>query len=281
MNNYLQQNYLFAKKNNKVNLPLELISAGIENRNSKDYFFDNSKRDLKSYIFQYTLSGYGAVELTQKVYKIYPNSGFFVKVPSDTKYYCDNNNEWTFIYIRFESDCLESLLKNFQGVFRFDDNNFIIKQLFDILEKCKNKTYSYEELSVQVYSFICRLYSDLFGESKKFSPIVEKTKNIIDDNFRNINITEVANIIGVSRNHLSRCFSEETGISPINYLQNVRLNYSLQLLASTSLSVKEISEKCGFSAANYYSKVFVKKYNMTPSDFRKNHLNKKEIEVLL
>lgn len=275
------ENYLFAKKDKKVNLPVELISAGIENRNSNEYCFDNTKRDFKGYIFQYTLSGYGIVEINKKEYKLTQNSGFFVKIPSDTKYYCDNNNPWSFVYIRFESDCLESLLNNFQGVFKFDESNFIIKQLFEILDDCKNKTYSYEELSVQVYSFICKLYSDLFGESKKFSPVVAKAKNIMDNEFKNINITEIAGVIGVSRNHLARCFAEETGISPICYLQNVRLNYSLKLLASTSLSVKEIAEKCGFSTANYYTKSFFKKFNKTPSKFRKEYLKQLKVEVLL
>lgn len=272
---------MFAKNDKKVNLPVELISAGIENRNSEDYCFDNTKRDFNGYIFQYTLSGYGVIEINEKEYKLTPNSAFFVKIPSDTQYYCDKNNPWSFIYIRFESGCLENLLNDFQGVFKFEEKNPVKKRLFEILDDCKNKTYSYEDLSVQVYSFICKLYSDLFGKSKRFSPVVEKAKNIIDNNFRNINITEAADIIGVSRNHLSRCFSEETGISPICYLQNVRLNYSLKLLASTSLSVKEIAEKCGFSTANYYSKAFFKKFNKTPSEVRKDYYNFNELEILL
>ena len=66
-----------------------------------------------------------------------------------------------------------------------------------------------------------------------------------------------------------RLFKEFTGYAPLQYLQELRLQRSKQLLASTNLSLAEIADRVGYDNADYFSAAFKKKNHITPTNFRK------------
>jgi len=57
---------------------------------------------------------------------------------------------------------------------------------------------------------------------------------------------ELAAETGLSREHLSRLFSERTGVSPGSYLRQLRVNAARQMLKERNLLLKEIALRCGF-----------------------------------
>ena len=65
-----------------------------------------------------------------------------------------------------------------------------------------------------------------------------------------------------------RFFKNAMGISPHKYLVNKKLEKSLPLLLYSKDSIKNISEKLGFSNQHYFSKVFTDRYKMSPSEYR-------------
>lgn len=73
---------------------------------------------------------------------------------------------------------------------------------------------------------------------------------------------------GCSPNTLLRRFRAATGQSPIEYLISIRLRHGAKLLHSSSLSIFEIAEKCGFKDSNYFSRQFKKRYGLAPRAFR-------------
>ncbi|MGC9523316.1 MAG: substrate-binding domain-containing protein [Anaerolineae bacterium] len=80
---------------------------------------------------------------------------------------------------------------------------------------------------------------------------------------------EIAAHVNVSARHLDRCFSDETGITPIDYLNRFRLRQARRLLRSNTLNISEIAAAVGFSDSSYFSRVFSREVGMSPSDFRR------------
>ncbi len=88
-----------------------------------------------------------------------------------------------------------------------------------------------------------------------------------DDSF---GINEVCNGLGISRTQLHRKVKALTGLSTSIFLREIRLNEAYKLLINSELTISEIAYQTGFSDPNYFSKVFSKKYELTPTQI-KNH----------
>ncbi|WP_214628486.1 helix-turn-helix domain-containing protein [Paenibacillus agaridevorans] len=80
--------------------------------------------------------------------------------------------------------------------------------------------------------------------------------------------SDLAEAAAVSPGYFSSLFKAHTGISPIPYLNKIRIDYAKQLLRDTSVPVKEIAEQCGFEDSFYFSRLFHLDTGMSPRDYR-------------
>lgn len=99
---------------------------------------------------------------------------------------------------------------------------------------------------------------------------VEMAKQYMRDNLHTqIQVGDVASYCYVSTKQLTRLFYKAEGISPSVYLRQAKIRYIESLLADTSLSIKEISERTGFANEYYFNTFFKKYYGMPPGQYRK------------
>lgn len=105
-----------------------------------------------------------------------------------------------------------------------------------------------------------------------YDPRVKKLLSFIHDNYNhNITLKSLSEIVYLSESETIRLFKKHIGKTPIKYLLNYRLLYSLYFLTDTQSSISEIAHQCGFSSVSYYIKSFKSNYQMTPNQYRKNH----------
>lgn len=86
---------------------------------------------------------------------------------------------------------------------------------------------------------------------------------------KRITISDLANLLGISESGLYSTFKRQFGMSPISYLNDFRLAASAKLLVSTQSSIDNIAQTVGIDDFRYYSKIFKRKYGMTPTSYRK------------
>ncbi len=85
---------------------------------------------------------------------------------------------------------------------------------------------------------------------------------------KSISLSQMGERCGLSYVQFLRRFKAFTGVSPIEYVAERRLQKAKQLLADTDLLVKDIAFSCGFENEYYFSNFFKKHTNMSPTAFR-------------
>jgi AraC-like DNA-binding protein len=81
----------------------------------------------------------------------------------------------------------------------------------------------------------------------------------------------IAAHVGLSERHLTRCFHQEIGITPIAYLNRYRVRQARLLLDQREKCITEIASEVGFTNSGYFSRVFQQKVGLTPRAYLKGN----------
>ena len=91
----------------------------------------------------------------------------------------------------------------------------------------------------------------------------------LNKNFqKEISLSEVAKLVAMSEVAFSRFFKLRTGKTFVDTLNEVRLGHASRMLIDTTQSVNEIAYRCGFNNMSNFNRIFKKKKNCTPKEFR-------------
>jgi len=86
-----------------------------------------------------------------------------------------------------------------------------------------------------------------------------------------LNRKELAGHVGFSERHLNRCFIQETGMTPLTYLNRYRIQQATQLLEQGQLSITETMCQVGFSESSHFTRLFRREVGVSPSAFKKGN----------
>lgn len=101
---------------------------------------------------------------------------------------------------------------------------------------------------------------------------IDKIMDHVNKNFgQNVSLSDAAKIAGMTEVSLSRFFKLRTGKTFIDTLNDVRLGHASRMLIETTHSVNEIAYKCGFNNMSNFNRIFKKKKDSTPKEFRNSY----------
>jgi two-component system, response regulator YesN len=104
---------------------------------------------------------------------------------------------------------------------------------------------------------------------------IQKIKHyIVEHSHEDISLDALANKVGLSPIYISKMFKEKLGVNYIDFLTDCRIEKAKILLADSEKSLKEITFEIGYHDPNYFSKVFKKMCNISPTEYRKTLLSK-------
>lgn len=148
---------------------------------------------------------------------------------------------------------LEPYIKDFEkikGLFLFDRNKPLIYSIF--------------------YGMLDRIMREQQPKSDILHPAIKfLEKNISNPELNNSLLARKANI---SEIYFRKLFLEKTGVTPKQYILDIRMQKAKQLLTESEFSVSAIAEECGFTSVYSFSRAFKERTNQSPTEFAK--LNK-------
>ncbi|OLS39185.1 AraC family transcriptional regulator [Bacillus sp. MRMR6] len=243
------------------------------------YDWDGLKRkDVGTYVFQYTLSGEGRLDIAEESYTVKAGEAFIVEIPSDHRYYFPKDSKgWEFMFItlvgREAADCWRFMNEQNGPVLKVPPNAKLIQLLLKIYQDTYDQkiTDTYYA-SARAYEFIMecyRLIRNIEKETKGFSLQITKALSFIQTHYHEpITLDEIAEVSGFSRYYFIKQFQHQLNMTPVQYLTKIRIQKSAELLRLTNSSVTDIAAQVGYANANYFNKVFRKVVGVSAGTFR-------------
>ncbi|MDF2959415.1 MAG: AraC family transcriptional regulator [Paenibacillus sp.] len=251
---------------------------GWENAVSTDYYWDGLNRGNKdSLLFQYTLSGEGTIILDRHSYPLTAGKAFMVWIPGEHRYfYPEGSGHWEDIFILLQGERLQpvfqELLAEIGHLPELGIESGPVRMLKTIFEKAKlrqitdgylNSSYAYQFITELYRSAVCKQSAVQIPDSIKASV------NYIELNYDRIgSLEDIAASAGLSKFHFLRQFQRFTGLTPLEYLNKLRIEKAAGLLRTSEQTLEEIAVSVGFANGNYFSKVFRHWVGMSPGKFR-------------
>ena len=193
------------------------------------------------------------------------NDNAIVFMPEGVGYHLKSDYE-KIIVIHFE---LEGEKQNDYEVIN-TDNYSVLRELFiKALETWNGKKLGYYLKTMSVFYRILEKISLVKAENSNHSSFdkIKKSIRYLHENFTDSQLTveTLYNISNMSDTYFRKLFYDNYKTTPNKYLTELRLSYAEELLGSGFYTVERVAERCGFEDPKYFSKLFKKKHNLSPS----------------
>ena len=101
---------------------------------------------------------------------------------------------------------------------------------------------------------------------------LKKVTDVIQENLSSstFDVVQLADALAMSKSSLYRKTKAIIGLSPVEFIRNVRLKQGVKMLKNKSISVSEVAYICGFSNPKYFSTCFKEEFGVTPKEFQKS-----------
>jgi AraC family transcriptional regulator of arabinose operon len=150
--------------------------------------------------------------------------------------------------------------------------------LFDKIISCEHASNLESLLMQKSYIFQLLAYymqksnmeTHLILKDKRFFAVIDYIETHLKEN---ITISDLADITHFNANYFIKFFKKITGVSPMEYILNCRINKAKRLLQTENLTMKEVAVEIGFKTSYYFSRMFKARTGFTPTWYRATAFN--------
>ena len=101
--------------------------------------------------------------------------------------------------------------------------------------------------------------------------IIDRCRHYMLENIeKQISLADICAYIGRSQSYCSEMFRQFTGMSPVQYLQTLRIQTAAHLMDVTSMKINQVCLKVGITDPYYFSRLFSKTMGMSPKEYRRS-----------
>lgn len=272
--------------NSNISFPLSVLSL----TKVHDVDWASSAHDHDHFELVYVKRGYADFETSEETVSLSSHSIVIIK-PHQIHKFTVTSHSCEFMVLEFMIDISENLPSNIAEIADIINElqqrphmvltpgpkNAVLNALKRIIWARQNREKWDDFLGylllMELLIYISReiLSSSGFSGEKGINDAMMRARDYILENYdSHIALNELANHVYLSESYLSHCFKARFGISPKNFILQVRINRAKELLSTTDMKINDIALKVGFLSQQRFNDAFKRLENLTPLNYRKN-----------
>lgn len=219
------------------------------------------------WLLHYVVSGYGSFQREGETYRLGPGDIFVIPPFLETYYQADTEQPWHYIWVGFttQETLPEALLS---PVVRISGAGAV----FEDMCRCRRMENG---RSAFLASRLWELMGVFLEQGSPEVGYVEKALHCMRSEYMNhITVQQIADRLNLDRSYFSTIFKEETGLSPQQYLMNLRLEKAAALMAEYGERPSTAAASAGYADIYHFSKMFKRHFGLSPRGYY-NQKNKR------
>lgn len=242
------------------------------------YLFSEEKgRILDEFQLLYITHGRGRFRSATLPHPLAIKPGsLFLLFPGEWHSYApDPATGWKEYWIGFKGNQMEEWVKN--GFFSKESplwnigiHSDIVDLYTDAIETAREQRSGFQQRLSGAVAHLMSL-AWYYRRNEAFSEVADKmnqAKILIAEQFRTISPEDLSKQLCLGYSNFRRIFKEYTGLAPSQYIQQIRIHRTKEMLTNTSIPIKQVAYEMGYENEDYFFTAFRRVAGMTPMEYR-------------
>ena len=230
------------------------------------------------HLFHFVTKGTGILKISGRTIPIGKGDAFLIPEGDVAYYQASQDNPWSYYWVGLTGIRASQYVRLMMDISpeRYVLRNLKIEKYATVIdpltELAETNAINYFHSKAALYELFQLFAEDIhgLGPTDRAPSLAARARAYLEAKYsEKLPIRDVASHFGVHPNHLTRCFREEYHTSPKQFLTELKLEKSKQMLADTDDPVALIASSLGFEDQHAFSKLFRKQNGISPSEYRK------------
>ena len=243
-----------------IKVPLQVNCCGFNASEG----YSELKRIRKDYYFLYVMNG--KIEYDNDVI----SEGDIIVFESEREISYKKKGDFSYLWLHFTGFEAVGLISETIGMMNRKIHIGYHKDIEELFEKLFKEFIIKDKYFETVTVCILKEIMSLTARYMNKSSVPLKSIAYIHENYdENISVKHLADMEELSLTAYRNLFKKHTGVSPNDYLINLRVNIACRLLSQTNERIGDIANKVGYTDQYYFSRIFSGKMKVSPREYRK------------
>ena len=230
----------------------------------------NRRERAGRHLFEYVQEGRGEIVIDGKKQLLSAGDTFFLSKGSEQSYLSDPSDPLSKIWVSVRSEYIDKMLETYgvtTGVYRANVAKKF-RAIIDIAGIDSSPGDKFFVVADTIHEIITELSRSKLASEQNIISVIKN--ELVSSVYSRITLDALAAKLFISKSQLIRIFKRAVGVTPYQYLLGEKLSVARELLSSTQMSVKTVSDLLCFTDEHYFSYLFKQKTGKSPREYRRD-----------